>query len=196
MKLYYASGACSLASHIALIEAGIPFTKERISLPDHRTESGEDFYTISPRGYVPAIVTDELGLLTENSAVLAYLSEQGGDAPQGADRFKLYEWLGYIGTEIHHAFSPLFRGAEGEAKDAAHARIVERFELAAKLMNGDEWLVAGKPGVADNYLFVTTLWAKKFGVSLPSAIEAFRKRNMARPAVQQAMRDEGLMADA
>ena len=119
MKLYYSPGACSLASHIALIESGKDFEKTRVDLSKHETENGEDFYRISPRGYVPAIVTEDIGLLTENSAVLPYLAGFTDSLPEGEAQWRLHEWIGFIGSEIHGAYGPLFGGATGDAKAEA-----------------------------------------------------------------------------
>lgn len=192
MKLYYSPGACSLASHIALVESGVDYDKEKVNLKEHKTESGEDFYSISPRGYVPAIETG-FGLLTENPAVLTYLADESDSAPSGEARYRLLEWIGFIGTEIHGAYGPLFGGAEGSEADEAKAAVAKKFELADELMNGSEWLIGDSASVADNYLFVTTLWADKFGIDLPEWLAAFRERNKQRPAVRQAMEEEGLI---
>ena len=192
MKLYYAPGACSMASHIALIENGAAYDKEKVDLKKHETESGEDFYDISPRGYVPAIETDDVGLLTENPAVLTYISDQGSNAPGGSDRYKMLEWLSFIGTELHGNFGPLFGGESEERQKNAKETLAKKFTLTETLMEGSQWLVGDAPGVADNYLFVTTLWADKFGVELPQSIKDYRARNKEREAVQQAMREEGL----
>ncbi|WP_187335943.1 glutathione binding-like protein [Novosphingopyxis iocasae] len=191
MKLYYSPGACSLASHIAFVESGEDYQKEKVDLSEHKTESGKDFYEISPRGYVPAIETED-GLLTENPAVLTLLADRFGTAPEGRDRYKMLEWIGFIGTEIHGAYGPLFGGAEGSEKEAAKQTVEEKFKLAEKLMDGGDWLVGDKPTPADNYLFVTTLWAEKFGVNLPRTLQDYRARHKERPAVQQAMKEEGL----
>ncbi|MEM8695089.1 MAG: glutathione binding-like protein [Pseudomonadota bacterium] len=192
MKLYYSPGACSLASHIALIESGRDFEAIRVNLKDHTTETGEDFYGISQRGYVPVIDTADTGVLTENPAVLTYLADTLGAAPTGAARYKLIEWLSFIGSEIHGAFGPLFGGAEGAALTAAKAKAEGRFALTAELMGESDWLVGEGPSVADNYLFVTTLWAEKMGVAVPESIAAFRTRNLQRESVQKAMAAEGL----
>jgi len=192
MKLYYSPGACSLASHIALIESGRDFDATKVDLSQHTTEDGEDFYQISPRGYVPAIVTDECGLLTENGAVLPYLAHATGAMPDGEAYFRLHEWIGFIGTEIHGAYGPLFGGAEGDAKEQAKAAVAKTYQLAETLMDGRKWLVTNCPTVADNYLFVTLLWADKFGIELPQSLQDFRARNKARDSVQQAMKAEGL----
>lgn len=192
MKLYFSPGACSLASHIALIEEGIEHEAVRVDLSKHETENGDDFYAISPRGYVPAIETDDVGLLTENPAVLTYIADRGDAAPSGVDRYKMLEWIGFIGTEIHGSYGPLFGGADDAQQAEAKKTLAKKYELAEKLMDGSEWLVGDSPSVADNYLFVTTLWADKMGVDLPQSLKDFRARNMERPAVQKAMEAEGL----
>lgn len=192
MKLYYAPGACSMASHIALIEGGVEHEAVKVDLRAHRTEAGEDFYAISPRGYVPAIEAEGVGLLTENPAVLTWIADRTGTLPRGADFHRLLEWIGFIGTEIHGDYHPLF-GQDSEDRQAqARASLAQKYALAETLMAGRDWLVGEEPGVADNYLFVTLLWAQKFGVELPAALTRFRERNLARPAVREAMRLEGL----
>ena len=192
MKLYYSPGACSLASHIALIEGGRPFEKVKVDLAKHETEDGKDFYAISPRGYVPAIESDEYGLLTENPAVLPFIADRTAALPSGQGLYRLLEWIGFIGTEIHNSYGPLFGGAEGDAKEKAKNTVAKKYQLAETLMDGREWLVGSGPSVADNYLFVTLLWADKFGVDLPQSLVAYRERHLQRDAVQKAMADEGL----
>lgn len=192
MKLYYAPGACSLASHIALVESGREFDTVKVDLAAHRTEDGEDFYAISPRGYVPAIASDEFDILTENPAVLSYLAEWADAAPDGNDRFRMLEWLGFIGTEIHGGYHPLFGKDSDERQAKAKQALAKKYRLADELMDGADWLVGDGPTVADNYLFVTLLWADKFGVDLPQSLKEFRQRNLARDSVKQAMADEGL----
>lgn len=192
MKLYYAPGACSMASHIALIEGGVDFEAVRVDLRAHRTEHGEDFYAISPRGYVPAIEAEGTGLLTENPAVLTWIADETGTSPQGADYFRQLEWIGFIGTEIHGGYHPLF-GQDSEDRQAqAREALAKKYRLTAQLMQGRDWLAGDTPGVADNYLFVTLLWANKFGIELPEELSAFRKRNLERSAVQEALQREGL----
>lgn len=191
MKLYYAPGACSLASHIALIEGGADFEAVKVDLRAHRTEHGEDFYAISPRGYVPAVETG-FGLLTENPAVLTWVAEETGTAPQGEAAYRQLEWIGFIGTEIHGGYHPLFGGDSEDRQATAKDTLAEKYRLTGRLMEGRDWLVGDAPGVADNYLFVTLLWAGKFGVELPEALREFLDRNLARPAVREAMKREGL----
>ncbi len=192
VKLYYSPGACSLASHIALIESGAPFEKVKVNLREHRTEDGEDFYAISPRGYVPAIVTDDYGLITENGAVLPLLAELGASPPTGGARYRLLEWIGFIGTEIHGGYGPLFGDDSEDRQAKTKEALAKKYRLAVTLMDGSDWLVGDGPTVADNYLFVTLLWAQKFGVDLPDELAKFRERNMEREAVKTAMQMEGL----
>lgn len=191
MKLYYSPGACSLASHIALIESGGDFEAVRVDLSKHETEHGDDFYAISKRGYVPAIETPD-GILTENPAVLAYIAQHVGAAPEGRAWYKMIEWIGYVGSEIHGAYGPLFGGADADTQAAARDKAAQRYRLAVDILDRDDWLVADRPTVADNYLFVTTLWARKMNVETPDWIADFRDRNLARDSVQKAMAAEGL----
>lgn len=195
MKLYYAPGACSLASHIALEEAGADYETVRVDLGEHKTEQGEDFYGISRRGYVPALETSD-GLLTENPAVLTYIADRTGAAPSGADRYRMLEWIGFTGSEVHKAFKPLFaasKAGDADGVEKAKPEIEKKLALAAELLDGREWLIGERPSVADNYLFVTILWADKFGVQVPEPLRAFKARNLARGGVQKAMQAEGLL---
>ena len=192
MKFYYSPGACSLASHIALEEAGADFDAIKVDLSKHETEDGEDFYAISPRGYVPAIDTEETGLLPEIPAVLTYISDRFDMSPKGADYYKMLEWIGFVGSEIHGAYHPLFGDASDAEKDAAREKLTKKYELATQLHEGGDWLVGDGPTVADNYLFVTTLWAGKMKVDLPDAVKSYRARNLERESVRRAMAAEGL----
>lgn len=192
MKLYYSPGACSLASHIALLEYDIDHEAVKVDLSTHETEDGSDFYQISPRGYVPAIQSEELGLLTENPAVLAFIADQSGAAPSGIDRYRLLEWLGFVGTELHGGYHPLFGQDTDERQAKAKSALAEKYRLTERLMDGSDWLVGDTPTVADNYLLVTLLWADKFGIELPQSLKDYRQRNTERDAVAKAMKAEGL----
>ena len=192
MKLYYSPGACSLASHIALVEGGADFEAVKVDLETHETEDGKDFYQISPRGYVPLIDTGEYGLITENPAVLMYLADKTQGPPKGHAFYDMLEWIGFVGTEIHGSYHPLFSDADDAEKAEAKKTLAKKYELAEKLMDGSEWLVGEAPSVADNYLFVTLLWADKMGVEVPQSLKDFRARNMERAAVKTAMQAEGL----
>ena len=194
MKLYYSPGACSLADHIALHEAGLSFEHEKVDLKAKKTESGADFTTINPKGYVPALTLDGGETLSENVAILDWISQQAPQlAPGGAmGRTHLLEMLAYISTEIHKSFKPFFAGGSDEDKAKAGAMITRRMAYLAERLDGD-YLFGSAMSVADAYLFVMTLWAGKMGVSVPDKVAALRDRMMARPAVRTAMTHEGLM---
>lgn len=193
MKLYYCPLACSLADHIALREAAIPFELERVDLKTRRTETGVDFRTISAKGYVPALILDDGEMLTENVAVLDWISSVtpslSVEGPLG--RTRVLEALTYITTEIHRAFKPMWHGGSSADRAAASATITALMQPMADGLRGD-FLFGDRPSVADFYLFVMLLWAEKFGVETPEALVTLRERLKVRPAVRQAMTYEGL----
>lgn len=193
MKLYYAPGACSLADHIALHEAGLPFDHEKVDLKAKRTEGGVDFTTINPKGYVPALTLDSGETLSENIAILDWIAHQDSKlAPSGPmGHTHLLEALAFISTEIHKSFKPFFAGASDSDKTKAGEMIVKRMGYLADTMKGD-YLFGSAVSVADCYLFVMLLWANKFGVEPPAPLVAFRERMMTLPSVQKAMQHEGL----
>ncbi len=193
MKLYYAPGACSLADHIALHEAGLSFDHEKVDLKTKRTEGGVDFSTINPKGYVPALTLDSGETLSENIAILDWIAHQDSKlAPSGPmGHTHLLEALAFISTEIHKSFKPFFAGAGDSDKAKAGEMIGKRMGYLADTMKGD-YLFGSTVSVADFYLFVMLLWAKKFGVEPPAPLIAFRERMMTLPSVQKAMKHEGL----
>ena len=194
MKLYYSPGACSLADHIALHEAGLPFEHERVDLKAKTTQSGADFRAINPKGYVPALTLDDGETLSENIAILDWIAQQApGLAPAGPmGRTHLLEALAFVSTEVHKSFKPLFAGGSDEEKGKARDLIATKLSFLAGTLQGD-YLFGAEPSVADCYLFVMLLWSGKNGVDVPPALSAFRERMMARPAVQTAMKHEGLI---
>ncbi|MBA3897117.1 MAG: glutathione S-transferase N-terminal domain-containing protein [Sphingomonadaceae bacterium] len=193
MKLYYTPGACSLADHIALHEAGLKFDCEKVDLKTKRTESGGDFLAVNPKGYVPALTLDEGGVLTENIAILDWIAGQDARlAPRGAlGRTRLLEMLAFISTEIHKSFKPFFAGEADDAKKKAGDAIGKRFGEIVTMMQGD-YLFGAQVSVADAYLFVMLMWAEKMGVAYPAPLAAFRDRMKARAAVRTALEHEGL----
>ncbi len=194
MKLYYAPGACSLADHIALHEAGLAFEHEKVDLRAKKTEHGEDFTAINPKGYVPALKLDSGEMLSENIAILDWITHQSPSLkPEGPlGHTHLLEALAYISTEIHKGFKPFFQGGGDEDKKKAGETIVKRFDYLAGTMTGDH-VVGGRLSVADFYLFVMLLWADKHGVAIPAPLSAFRDRIMALDSTQKAMKHEGLI---
>ncbi|TXC71904.1 glutathione S-transferase [Sphingomonas ginsenosidivorax] len=194
MKLYYSPGACSLADHIALHEAGLDFEHEKVDLKTKRTEHDGDYAAINPKGYVPALTLDSGETLSENIAILDWIAQQAPAlAPGGTmGRTHLLEALAFISTEIHKSFKPFFSGASDADKAKAAEVIAKRLGYLSDTMVGD-YLFGPDVSVADCYLFVMLLWSKKMGVEAPSYLIAFRDRMMARPAVVEAMTHEGLI---
>lgn len=194
MKLYFAPGACSLSDHIALHEAGLTFEHEKVDLKTKRTESGADFTTINPKGYVPALTLDSGETLTENIAILDWIAHQDTalkpSGPMGHTH--LLEALAYVSTEIHKGFKPFFAGAGDDAKVKAAETIGKRMAYLANTMKGD-YLLGSDVSVADCYLFVMLLWAQKFQVEAPAQLTAYRERMMKLGSVQKAMKHEGLV---
>ncbi|MDB5699066.1 MAG: glutathione S-transferase [Alphaproteobacteria bacterium] len=193
MKLYYTPGACSLADHIAMHEAGMDFELDRVDLKTKTTESGGDFTAINPKGYVPAVVLDNGQLLTENVAILDWVADQNSALrPDGAlGRTQLVEALAFISTEIHKRFSPFFQGGSDEEKSKNGAMITKRLQHLADTMKGD-YLFGAKPSSADAYLFVMLMWAGMVGVPVPDGLNGFRERMQGRESVQTALKHEGL----
>jgi len=193
MKLYYSPGACSLAAHIALHETGASFDSERVDLTTKTTISGADFEAVTIKGYVPALVLDDGELVTENIAILDYLA---GIYPQFAldgplRRTRLLEALAYISTEIHKSYKPFWHDGSDSQKAIASAYITKRLQYLADRVAG-AYLLGDRPSVADFYLFVTLLWATRFGVTIPSALVPAYDNLRARAAVQATLAAEGL----
>lgn len=201
MKLYYSSGACSLSPHIVLCELGLAHETEKVDLKSHTTASGADFYTINPKGYVPVLQLDNGELLTEGPAIVQYLADQKPTAgllpPAGSmARSRAQEWLNFIATELHKSFAPLFNPTSpDELKDSARATIARRLGLIDKALTGRDYLAGDQYSVADAYLFTIINWAGHMAIDLTPwpAVSAFQKRIGARPAVQQALKAEGLI---
>ena len=194
MKLYYAPGACSLADLIALHEAGLAFEHERVDLRAKTTEGGEDYKAINPKGYVPALKLDSGDVVTENVALLDWIADQSATLrPAGPfGRTRQLEMLGYISTEVHKSFGPLFRGGSEEDKAKAKELVAAKLTFLAGQLKGD-YLFGDEVSVADFYLFVMLLWSGKNGIAVPDALSALRDRLMARASVQTAMKHEGLL---
>ncbi len=201
MKLYYSPGACSLSPHIALHEAGLPFEAVLASTKTHQLADGTDYYTINPLGYVPLLELDDGTRLTEGPAIVQYIADQVPDkqlAPAAGTlaRYQLMAWLNLVGTELHKGFSPLFNPATPEAyKTIAKDRLAIRLRWVNEQLEGRSWLTGEQFTVADGYLFTVTNWAPRVGVDLsglPRLLE-WRARVAARPAVQAAMKAEGLL---
>jgi glutathione S-transferase len=202
MKLYYTPGACSLSPHIVLREAGVDFELERVDLAAKKTETGADYRTINPRGYVPALQLDDGQVLTEGAAIVQYLADSRSDArlapPAGTlERVRLQEQLNFIASELHKPFGPLFSPASSaEAKEMARARIRQRLDDVERMLSdGRKFLAGDQFSVADAYLFVVAGWANPAEIGLDAwpHVKGFVDRVGERAAVREAMRAEGLV---
>ena len=201
MKLYYSPGACSLSPHIVLREAGLAFTPVLSSTKTHKLADGTDFYSINPKGYVPLLELDDGQRLSEGPAIVQYIADQvpaSKLAPAAGTmaRYRLMEWLNFITSELHKGFSPLFNPATPEDyKPLARTRLDSRFAWVDSQLEGKSFLTGEQFCVADAYLFTVAGWGKHVGVDIaPLAhLSAFMARVAARPAVQEALKAEGLL---
>jgi glutathione S-transferase len=201
MKLYYSPGACSLSPHIVLHEAGLPFQPMLANLKTHQLADGSDYYAVNPKGYVPLLELDDGQRLSEGPAIVQYIADRVPEkklAPAAGtmERYRLMEWLNYISTELHKGFSPLFNPAmPEEAKALARTRLAERFKWVDSQLAGKQYLMGDGFTVPDAYLFTVSSWAKHVGVDLSAFgnLGAYLGRVGARPAVQAALKAEGLL---
>jgi glutathione S-transferase len=202
MKLYIMPFACSLASDIALREAGLDFELVKVER-SKKTANGEDYFTINPKGYVPALKLDNGEVLTENIAVLQYIADRKPEKklappPAAPERYRLQEWLAFISTEIHKSFTPLFNPTAHDAhKQAAKELIAKRFTYLQGVIP-KQFLMGENFTVADCYLFTVLSWTNHVGIDLSAypAIKSYMDRVAARPAVGAALQAEGALAAA
>jgi glutathione S-transferase len=200
MKLYYSPGACSLASHIALAEAGVRFDLVKAALQTHTLADGSDYYQVTAKGQVPLLELDDGARLSEGPVILQYIADHApasGLAPATGtmERYRAMEWLNFITSELHKGFSPLFNpNMPQDAKEIFAARLKDKFAYVDRQLEGKDYLMGQQFCVADGYLFTMLLWADGRGIDLSgfANLEAFRARMNARPAVQGAMKSEGL----
>lgn len=194
MKLYLSPGACSLASHIALHEAGLDFVRVKVDLKTRRTDDGRDYLAINPKGYVPALELDDGAVLTENIAILSWIADHAPalSVTGALARYRQLELLAYISTEIHKPFKPFFKpNADPEDKTAAAELIAKRLDLIATRLTSP-YLFDDKMTVADAYLFVMLTWMRKNSLPLADPLPAYFQRMAARPAVKLSLEHEGL----
>jgi len=198
LKLYFAPGACSLAPHIALREAGLEHDLEKVDLRTHLTAHDEDFRAINPKGYVPALALEDGQLLTEVAVILLYIADRVPErhlAPPATsfDRYRLSERLNYLATEIHKGFSPLFSPAtSAEMRTVVTERLLSRLELMNEAVATQTYLGGAHFDVSDAYLITLLTWARWTQVELTSlpALEAYRDRMLAHPSVHDAIEAE------
>jgi glutathione S-transferase len=201
MKLYYSPGACSLSPHIALQESGLAFEAIAAPTKTHQLADGTDYYTINPLGYVPLLILDDGTQLREGQVIVQYIADlvpakQLAPANGTFARYKLQEWLSFIGTELHKGFSPLFTpGMPEEAKTIAKTRLNSRLQWVNGELANKTYLMGDTFTVADGYLFTVVNWTKHVGIDISGLtnLGAFMGSVGTRPAVQEALRAEGLL---
>jgi glutathione S-transferase len=201
MKLYYFTGACSLASNIALREAGLKFELVKVDRRTRKAADGLDFKEVNPKGYVPALTLDNGEVLTENVAVMQYIADRNPAAklapPAGSlERYRLVEWLAFISSEIHKNFTPMFRDdAPEEAKQYARKVLTVRLDYLNRTIGSRPFLMGEPFTVADAYLFTVLSWARHLNIDLGQwpQLPHYVERVGARPQVIEAVKAEGLV---
>ena len=194
MDLYFSPLACSLASRIALYEAGLAATY--IKVKDKTTSDGKDFLTINSRGQVPALRTDDGELLTENVAVLEYITDlapHAGLAPTSRERVRMRKWLALINSELHVGVLGVMLSPKTpeETKAFLREKALKTFAWIDGELAGRTWLT-DQFTVADAYLAVVSNWTRALPIDLTSFpnVEAHQKRVFARPAAGKAVAEE------
>lgn len=201
LTLYYSPGACSLSPHIALCESGLPFKLVKVDLGSKKMEDGGDFLAINPKGYVPLLQLDDGQFLSEGPAIVQFIADKVPDkrlapAPGTMERYRLVEWMNYISTELHKGFSPLFNPkAPDEWKGMVKEQLAARFQYVSEQLGDKPYLMGDTFTVADGYLFTMMGWGGHVGfdTSRWPNLTLFRERMAARPAVHQALVEEGLI---
>lgn len=205
MRLYFKPGACSMSSRIVLTELDLAFDAVKVDTDNGVTETGADYRSINPKGYVPALELADGAVLTENPAILQFLADARPDAGLSPghgtfERARLQEWLNFTSSELHKAFSPYFRGQplEETEKEQLDNRLARRIgDVEHGLSDGRDFILGSSFTVADAYLFVVLNWSSFIGLNLERwpHVAAYVTRIAARPSTRQAMRQEGLVAD-
>jgi glutathione S-transferase len=202
MKLYYSPGACSLAPHIVLNEAGLPFTLVKADLKTHTLAAdGSDYYPVTSKGQVPLLELDGGERLTEGPVITQYIADQvpaKNLAPANGTmaRYRLQEWLNFITSELHKGVGGLFNPAmPEEGKAVLRTKALSKLEWIDRQLEGKQYLMGDAFSIADAYLFTVTNWTAHTGIDISKLknLGAFQARMAARPAVQAAMKAEGLL---
>lgn len=200
MKLFYMPGACSLAPHIVANEAGIDLELVKVDGKTKTTETQQDFLATNPNGYVPALVLGDGELMTESSVLVQYLADQkpeSGLMPKAGDmaRYRVQQWLAFVATELHKVFGAFFKSNTPEAtKEINRELLARRLAYVDGKLDGRAYLMGDAFTAADAYLWTILGWAKHVGIDLSSFanIQRYLGTVAARPAVQKALRAEGL----
>jgi glutathione S-transferase len=200
MKLYYMTGACSMASNIALREAGLKFELVQVDRKTRKAADGLDFTEVNPKNYVPALTLDSGETLTENVVLLQYIADRNPAAKLAPavgtmERYRLMEWLSFITSEVHKAFSPLFRDVPEAVKDYARNNLQARLDYAQRALGSKSYLMGEQYTVADTYLFVVLGWGAHVNVDIGRwpQLKRLHERVGARPHTLEALKSEGLL---
>ncbi len=201
MKLYYAPGACSMAPHIVALEAGVNLELVKVDIPNKKTENGDDFWQVNPKGYVPALALDSGEVITEVAVICQYLADQnpasGLAAPFGTlQRYKEMSALNFAATEIHKQIGALFNPAlTPEMRDIQIKTLTRRMNSLEKMLDGQSYIMGEQFTVADAYLFTVISWSRIHKIALDGwpNIQGFMQRVAARDKVQTAMLQDGLL---
>jgi glutathione S-transferase len=203
MKLYYSPGACSLSPHITLLEAGLPATLVKVDTKTHKLASGEDFYAINAKGYVPVLELDDGRRLTEGPAIVQYLADRNpaarlAPAADSFERYRLQEWLNFITSELHKQFGPFFAATTPvEYKAILRDKLSLRLDWLAGQLGDRDYLMGNQFTVADAYLYTILRWSPFVGIELAKwpVVAAYKARVEARPHVREALLAEGLIKE-
>ncbi|MGZ5265319.1 MAG: glutathione transferase GstA [Caldimonas sp.] len=201
MKLYYSPGACSLSPHIVLHESGLAFEPVLASTKTHKLQDGTDYYTINSKGYVPLLELDDGTRLSEGPVIVQYIADQVpakklAPAAGTMERYRLQEWLNFITSELHKGFGAIFNPAmPEEGKAVMRARVTDKLKWVDAQLEGKDYTMGAAFSVADAYLYTVTSWTKHTGIDISGLknLNAFMARMTARPAVQAALKAEGLL---
>ena len=186
-KLYYTPSSCGAATFLAASIAGVSMDCEQVTLNDHKTASGADFYAINPKGNVPTIVLDDGTVLNEGAATLAWVADQapGKIAPEygTSARYLVIAGLNYVASEVHANFGPLFYPNSDEIKAKAKENLAKKFEHLVKVFESKPFLAGDSLSIADLYLYIVLSWVGYVGVELPAPLTAWYEKVKALPEV-------------
>ena len=200
MKLYYAPGACSMAPHIVANEIGIRLELVKVDIPNKKTESGDDFLKINPKGYVPALQLDDGTVLTEVGVICQYLADQkpesGLVAKAGSmERYHQMEALNFAATEVHKQLGALFNPKmTPELREVQMGTITRRLDALEQMLTGKRYIMGDAYSAPDAYLYTVLNWSRPLKLDLAKwpNIEAYMGRIGERPKVQETLKAEGL----
>ncbi|MEP6875974.1 MAG: glutathione transferase GstA [Burkholderiales bacterium] len=201
MKLYFSPGACSLAPHIVLNESGLPFSLVKANLKAHQLEDGSDYYPINSKGQVPLLEFDNGERLSEGPAITQYIADQvpaKNLAPANGTmaRYRVQEWLNFVTSELHKGIGGLFNPLmPEEGKVVIRAKAADKLKWVDEQLEGKQYLMGDVFSIADAYLFTIATWTGHTGIDISGLknLSAFQARMAARPAVQAALKAEGLL---